>query len=274
MKKVFRMIFLALILMVVSKNITPIEAVTVYINEPASVPISVSFSELVAGTYEISTGQLGKLGDHLEDNYVTSTTITADFTPTELGEYTITVTFDLTNSDENEVVVPPETVVVMVVNRVSTNNNLASLSTNVGTINFNKNTTSYTIVVNNDVTNATISASLEDSTASLNGTGTKALEIYSNNIQIQVTAENGSVKTYTINIVRRDEKGLTGPLSKNNDLASLVVEGCLINFSKNVLEYNCEVDNLIENVLITAKAEDSKASVVIEIGRASCRERV
>ena len=146
----------------------------------------------------------------------------------------------------------------------STNNFLSSLSTNVGTINFNKNTNNYTLIVAHNVTSATISATAEDAKATVSGTGAKNLAVYSNNIPIRVTAENGAVRTYNVNLVRRDADGLAGPLSKNNNLSSLVVDGCDIDFNKDVLQYKCEVENLVDSVVIVATAEDSKASVNID----------
>ena len=146
----------------------------------------------------------------------------------------------------------------------STNNFLSSLSTNVGTINFNKNTNNYTLIVNHNVTSATINATAEDSKASVTGAGAKNLAVYSNNFPIRVTAENGAVRTYNVNLVRRDADGLAGPLSKNNNLSSLVVDGCEIDFNKDVLQYKCEVENLVDSVVIVATAEDSKASVNIQ----------
>ncbi len=145
----------------------------------------------------------------------------------------------------------------------SSNNNLSSLSVSEGTLAFNKATTSYTVIVDNAITGVTISATAEDPKATVSGTGTKSLKVYSNTFNIVVTAENGSKKTYKINVVRRDADGNAGALSTNNNLSSLVVEGCELDFLASVLEYRCEVDNLTMKVAVTAKTEDDKATVVI-----------
>jgi hypothetical protein len=58
----------------------------------------------------------------------------------------------------------------------STNNFLSSLSINQGTINFNKTTTSYTVIVNNDITSVVLNATAEDPKATVSGTGTKNLK--------------------------------------------------------------------------------------------------
>jgi hypothetical protein len=145
----------------------------------------------------------------------------------------------------------------------STNNYLSSLSLSQGSINFNKTTTSYTVIVDNNVTSVTLSATAEDSKATVSGTGNKNLKVYSNVFNIVVTAENGVKKTYSVNVVRRDADGNAGALSTNNNLASLSVEGCSLAFVESQLEYRCEVDNLTTKVEITAKTSDNRATFVI-----------
>jgi len=145
----------------------------------------------------------------------------------------------------------------------SANNNLSSLSISVGTLNFSKTTTSYTVIVDNNVTSVTLSATAEDPKATVSGTGSKNLKVYSNTFNIVVTAENGSKKTYKVNVVRRDADGNAGALSTNNNLASLSVEGCALAFVDSQLEYRCDVDNLTTKVVITATTADDKATLVI-----------
>jgi hypothetical protein len=145
----------------------------------------------------------------------------------------------------------------------SANNNLSSLSISEGTLNFSKTTTSYTVIVDNNITSVSISATAEDPKATVSGTGTKSLKVYSNTFNIVVTAENGSKKTYKVNVVRRDADGNAGALSTNNNLASLSVEGCTLTFVESQLEYRCEVDNLTTKVEVSAKTSDDKATFVI-----------
>ena len=91
----------------------------------------------------------------------------------------------------------------------SENNNLSSLSIDGTSVsNFNKNTLTYTLTpVENDKTNINISAVTEDSKATMIGTGTKNLGVGNNTFNIVVTAENGSQKTYTIAVERKDVPG-------------------------------------------------------------------
>ncbi len=88
----------------------------------------------------------------------------------------------------------------------STNNNLKSLSVNGYELSpsFNKNTTSYTLEVPNEVEQITINASKEDSSASITGAGQKELTEGINKFNIVVTAEKGNKKTYTIEVTRQE----------------------------------------------------------------------
>ena len=154
----------------------------------------------------------------------------------------------------------------------STNNYLSSLTVSSGTLNFNRTTNSYTVIVENDVTSVTIGASVEDSKSSVSGTGAKTINVYENRFSVVVTAENGSRRTYAINIVRKDSDGFLGNVSRDNKLESLTVEGYDIEFDPEKLTYELFVDLLIEELSISAKQSDEKAtlnvpeSLVLEVG--------
>lgn len=143
----------------------------------------------------------------------------------------------------------------------STNNFLSNLETNAGGINFNKNTLSYTLIVDNNVTSANITGTPEDPKATVSGLGNKTLRVYSNVFNITVTAESGATRRYTLNIIRRDESGNAGALSTNNALRNLVLDVCVLNFSADVLDYSCEVDNLVEYFELGTEVADSKSSL-------------
>lgn len=70
---------------------------------------------------------------------------------------------------------------------------------------FNKFTYEYSLIVNNSVSSVTVKATALDSTATVGGLGKKKLKVGSNTIKINVTANNGSVKTYVITIVRQGD---------------------------------------------------------------------
>ena len=149
---------------------------------------------------------------------------------------------------------------------VSDNSYLKSLTVSSGALSFAKATTGYTVVVENSVSSITIGATAEYSRASVSGAGAKTLAIYSNVFNIVVTAENGSKRTYTIDVQRKDEKGLASPPSTNNNLASITVDGFdAFNaaFDKTNITYTLEVGNLVTDLTITAPPEDAKSKVEI-----------
>ena len=136
----------------------------------------------------------------------------------------------------------------------SSENNLSSLSVSEGNISFFKDITTYSLNVDKD--SIIISATAVDSKAKVSGTGKKTLKYGNNTFNVVVTAEDGSKKTYTINVNRKDDR------STNNYLKSLSVEGCSIEpkFNKDTLEYSCK-DLLINEVEIKAEVEDSKSKI-------------
>lgn len=146
----------------------------------------------------------------------------------------------------------------------STNNFLSSLTLSVGSIEFNKNTNSYTVIVDNDVSSVTIGASAEDSKASVSGTGNKSLQVYSNTFSVVVTAENQTRRTYTLNIVRRDAQGNAGELSKNTKLKTLKIIGIDFEYLDDLSEYEFTVDNTVSSLEIIAEVDDVRSAVKYE----------
>ena len=145
----------------------------------------------------------------------------------------------------------------------SKDNTLSSLSASPLDLKFNKNTTSYSFKVEHNVNSINISAKATDNKASVSGTGTKTLKDYVNTFNVVVKAENGSTKTYTIKVIRKDAEGNLGAVSKDNTLKSLSVEGYDIKFNKDTLEYSIEVDNLVDSINVTAVVNDKTATYEI-----------
>jgi len=135
----------------------------------------------------------------------------------------------------------------------STDNTLKELKLNNGTINFKSGTTTYNVTVDSDTT--IISATANDSKAKISGVGTKKLNYGINKFEIIVTAENGSTKTYTINVTRPDNRG------SNNNLSSLTLSTGRITFDKNKTNYEISVKNEVTEITINGKVEDDKSKV-------------
>jgi hypothetical protein len=88
----------------------------------------------------------------------------------------------------------------------SKNNNLSSLSIDGANLSpaFNKDTLEYTVELPPETTKINITASKEDNKASINGTGEINVVDGNNRIEVKVTAENGGVKTYIINVLVKE----------------------------------------------------------------------
>lgn len=86
----------------------------------------------------------------------------------------------------------------------SGNNNLSALSISPGTLSpgFSAGTTSYSASVSNSTTSVAVSAKAADGKAKVAVWGNTGLSVGNNTITVQVTAENGSKKTYTITVNR------------------------------------------------------------------------
>ena len=102
-----------------------------------------------------------------------------------------------------------------------------------------------------------INAVKTDSNSTLNGTGEKALKYGNNTFTIKVTAENGDVKNYVVNINRLDTR------STNNYLKSLTIKESAIKYDKNILEYKIRIGYDVEKINITAVADDLKSKIEI-----------
>ncbi len=100
----------------------------------------------------------------------------------------------------------PDEVCAIPTKKGSPNNTLASLSVEGQTItpNFGKFVHEYGLIVENSVTSINVVANKADSKAVLTGTGSRPLQVGDNKIDVVITAENGDVRTYTINVVRKE----------------------------------------------------------------------
>ncbi|MEF2783488.1 MAG: cadherin-like beta sandwich domain-containing protein [Clostridium sp.] len=91
----------------------------------------------------------------------------------------------------------------------SKDNTLKSLSVSEGTLSpkFSKDTTSYKVDLPADASSITVKATANDSKANVSGAGKIKLSAGNNEVNIVVTSEYGTKKTYTINVYV-DEKPL------------------------------------------------------------------
>ena len=140
----------------------------------------------------------------------------------------------------------------------SSNNNLSTLTSTTSTFTFNPNITTYNVTVPSNVTTFDINAVASDSKANVNVSGNTNLVTGNNVVNVTVTAENGTVKTYTINVLKES--------ATNNYLASLKIKGYELDkdFDKETNKYNITIkDKKTKSLDIEAIAEDPKATIEI-----------
>lgn len=155
------------------------------------------------------------------------------------------------------------TVAVKRVDNRSSNNNLKSLVVNDKNITLNSNQ-SYTLTVDNKVTTADIKTTLEDTKAKVEISGNNNLKVGSNTFKIKVIAENEAIKTYTLTIIRKNADGDITNLSNNTNLKSLTITDYKIDFNKETLTYNIEVESNVKKLTLKYEVEDSKATVSVD----------
>lgn len=81
---------------------------------------------------------------------------------------------------------------------------------------FNKNTTEYSLEVPDDTETIKVSAQVNDANAHVSGTGVVDVSEGSNKINVVVTAQNGSTKTYTINVTVKDLNPINVTIEKES----------------------------------------------------------
>lgn len=123
---------------------------------------------------------------------------------------------------------------------------------------FDPETTSYTLNVDADVEKLDIIASPNDENATVEISGNDSLVIGDNMVKITVTAEDGTTRTYNIDVKKQDSNTL--------GLTTLKISGYTLSpkFSSSVYEYKINVlDPNVTNLDISAIANDENATVEI-----------
>ena len=146
--------------------------------------------------------------------------------------------------------------VIRVVREKDTVNTLKSLSLTDCTLSptFSSSTTSYTCTVANNVTSTTVAAATTSSVATLTGTGSKTLNVGDNTLNIVVTSQSGSTKTYSVKVHRK---------SNDANLSSLSVSNYTISpaFSNNTIAYTLTVPNATSSITVNASKSNTYASI-------------
>ena len=144
---------------------------------------------------------------------------------------------------------------------ISNDAKLKTLSVNQGILSpvFDSDQTSYSVSVAGIITSITILATANNSSASVIGTGSKTLNVGDNSFDVVVTAQDGTKKTYTINVTR------SVPDAK---LKNLIISPGVIKetFDPDKLNYTATVPYETSSINISAEARDSGAKIVSGTG--------
>lgn len=128
---------------------------------------------------------------------------------------------------------------------------------------FSVDVTEYTLTVGEDVTSLDIEAVADDENAKVEITGNDNLLMGENTVEIKVTAEDGTVRTYTINVT----KGDTAAIAENTiSLETLSIDGYTLSpaFSKNIYEYTLDIpDTSVTSLNVNAISDTDDASIEI-----------
>lgn len=150
---------------------------------------------------------------------------------------------------------------------VSSDNTLSNLSVSGYTISpsFNKNNTNYSVSIPNEATEVIVKATTNDSKAKVEITGNTNLKVGVNTVSVKVTAEDGSVKTYTIEVTRKEKDTITPTLDDDATLSKLYIGGYTLNptFNKNVNVYTIYVGEAVGGLDVEAIPTSSKATVKV-----------
>ena len=162
----------------------------------------------VAGNFSVTSSNQSVLSGGSSNSWIEGS-VTYTFVAKAAGTATITVKpIDSADYDGN-VFSAVKSVTITVGNKttssltkkdLSSDNTLSSLSIDGVNLEptFNKNTTSYNVNLEAGVTKINVKATPNDKSAKVTGIGEIEVSEGNNNIEVVVTAENGSTKTYTI----------------------------------------------------------------------------
>lgn len=204
------------------------------------------------------------------------------------GTIKVSSTSNENNSDKNE-----KNPTQMNTANNNSNNNQATKSNNANLSNlgikpndfkgFKASKTSYDVTVPNDVEKITVYATAQDNKAKIKGNESQKLKVGKNTLNVVVTAEDGTQKTYTINVTREEanqteentsntttnetssEKTQETQSETNSDLKNLSIKGYTLNpaFSPNVYEYKVDVNGDVSSLDIETEGSSHNVSVDI-----------
>lgn len=129
---------------------------------------------------------------------------------------------------------------------------------------FKKDQTEYSVEVPNEIKTVEVYAEATDSKVQVTGTGDIELNEGANEAKVEVIAQDGTKKTYTITITRKASETVATTDSKFG-LSSLSISGQTIspNFKNTIYSYTVGIKEDISSLEINAVATDKEAKIEI-----------
>lgn len=134
---------------------------------------------------------------------------------------------------------------------------------------FQKDISEYSLNIDYEIEQLEIDAILSDSKSTIQIIGNENLQVGENEILLNVTSEDGTIRTYKINVIK---EALIPPLLKsivlkninNKDATTFMLTPT---FTPDVYKYTITVSNSISSLLVDAIASDDKLTVEILGGK-------
>ena len=310
-KIIFTMIFIFLAIIAINTNVKAVSASLSASSRDVTVGTQVTITTSIYGAAwqvnlsgAVSTAYAGYT-DNAEDQTITRQT---SFTPSSAGTYTVNLSGNVTGSNDPGSTQVSDSVTINVREQESSSSSSSSSGSDASTSThtssdtstastksknanlsnlgitpndfsgFKPGTTSYSVTVPNDVEQVTVYANLQDSKASLTGTGVQKLNVGQNALNVVVTAEDGTKKTYTINVTREEaedsdenseeeettvEEGTSNP--SNSDLLKLEVTGYTLTpeFSPDIYEYTLDINGDISDLDVVTEGANHNVNIEV-----------
>ncbi len=223
LKSIICIIIALVILMVISPKVHAADGLIIAFSEStASVGDTVTVT--VTGNNVTGSVNLSVSGNAtLSQNSVSVNNGSASVTATINGEGPIRITAtaaEMTNSTTQEAYTGSTGGTITVASTTATSTSTTTKQSSNANLNnlgirpndftgFTPSTTTYNVTVPEDVESVEVYATAADSKATISGVGTKTLQTGLNTLEVVVTAENGTTKTYTINVTKEGDNGQT-----------------------------------------------------------------
>ena len=280
-KKVLLCLILCLVMVIAMMPKTQAAGLVIAFSE-STANVGDTVTVTVTGNGVQGTANLTVSGNAtLSQNSVSLVNGSASVTATINGEGSIRITAtageDMTDSTTGEVYTGATGGTITVTNTSSSNSTTTtqeSSNANLSNLGIRPNDfsgfapgiTTYNVTVPEDVESVEVYATAQDLNATISGTGNKTLAYGENALSVVVTAEDGTTKTYTINVTREgEEEAEAESTTIKNGLSNIVINNLELNpsFETDIYEYTTKYIGTDTSLDIQAVTTDPSYTVEI-----------